>query len=91
MYLPTAGGVALTYSGERQGSGVTATSPSCQCFAAPCDCAPFDQAPDISTLPIFGSDPGQGTPIFRTETDQLDWFRLVALAVGVLIGWKLLK
>lgn len=91
MYLPTAGGASLSFSGERSGAGVTAASPSCMCIAAPCNCAePFDRAPDISTLPIFGTSPS-AQPIFKTETEQLDWFRLVALALGVLIGWKLLK
>jgi hypothetical protein len=91
MYLPTAGGSAMSYSAERSGAGLTASFPGgCQCFAAPCDCAGFDQPPDISTLPIFGTSPGS-QPIFHTETNELDWFRFLALAVGVLIGWKLLK
>jgi hypothetical protein len=80
MYLPTAGGSAYSYFGERSGAGVTALTPL----------EPFDQPPDISTLPIFGTSPNP-TPIFRAETRELDWFRFAALAIGILIGWKLLK
>jgi hypothetical protein len=94
MYLPTAGGAAMTFPGEASGAGVTATSP-CYCIAAPCNCPPFDQPPDISTLPIFG---GGGTypaetdpPIFRTKTESFDWFRLAFLALGVFIGLKVLR
>ncbi len=81
MYLPTAGGSALAYWGEPSGAGVTAQDVRTTAF---------DQAPDISTLPIFGSGPS-AQPIFRAETNQLDWFRLVLFAAGILIGWKLLK
>lgn len=80
MYIPTAGGSALDYWGEHTGSGVTASNPY----------AINDQPPDIATLPIFGDSPSS-QPIFRTETTELDRFRLLALVVGVFIGWKLLK
>lgn len=89
-----AAGPSMSYFGEASGAGVTALSPAnlprCQCFAAPCGCAEpaFDTPPDISTV-VFG--PGTGMPIFRAETVQLDWWRLVALAVGIWIGVKAFK
>jgi hypothetical protein len=80
----------LVYWGEPAGAGVTAFSVQATAGlpANPPQAqgqAPFDQPPDISTLTI-----GSGAT-FTAGTDQLDWFRLVALAVGVVIGWKLLK
>jgi len=98
MYVPSAGGEYLGYSGELSGAGVTAES--VRTLTIPRDFPPYTS----TTFPAGAGTGGGGQypagggypdapppPIFRAETSQLDWFRLVALAVGVLIGWKLLK
>ncbi len=97
MYVPTAGGDYLGYSGELSGAGVTAES--VRTLTIPRDFPPYTSTTFPAgagtggggQYPAGSTYPEEPPPIFKTSTSELDWFRLVALGVGVLIGWKLLK